>query len=134
MFAAVTVLLVALGTGAVTTIFSATNAMLLRPLPGASNTAQLYSIDRKHRNGTDGMTASYSYYTQLRDQTRSFDGIAAWNNTPNIYGFGSPCALSDSLWNNHQRVHQYVGGHNEAYGGITINIDTNALDGPGFPP
>ncbi|MFI5233005.1 MAG: ADOP family duplicated permease [Gemmatimonadales bacterium] len=80
VFAAVTVLLVALGTGAVTTIFSATNAMLLRPLPGASNTAQLYSIDRKHRNGTDGMTASYSYYTQLRDQTRSFDGIAAWNN------------------------------------------------------
>ena len=60
--------------------------------------------------------------------------IAAWNNTPNIYGFGSPCALSDSLWNNHQRVHQYVGGHNEAYGGITINIDTNAVDGPGFPP
>jgi hypothetical protein len=60
--------------------------------------------------------------------------IAAWNNTPNIYGFGSPCALSDSLWNNHQRVHQYVGGHNEAFGGITINIDTNAIDGPGFPP
>jgi hypothetical protein len=56
--------------------------------------------------------------------------IAAWNNTPNIYGFGSPCALSDSVWNNHARVHQYVGGHNEAYGGVTINIDTNAVDGP----
>jgi hypothetical protein len=55
--------------------------------------------------------------------------IAAWNNTPNILGFGSPCALSDSLWNNHQRVHQYIGGHNESYGGITINIDTNAVDG-----
>jgi predicted permease len=80
VFAIVTVVLVALGTGAVTTIFSATNAMLLRPLPGASNTAQLYSIDRKHRNGNDGMSASYSYYAQLRDQTHSFDGIAAWNN------------------------------------------------------
>jgi hypothetical protein len=56
--------------------------------------------------------------------------IAAWNSTPNIYGFGSPCALSDSLWSNHQRVHQYVGGHNETYGGITINIDTDAVDGP----
>jgi hypothetical protein len=55
--------------------------------------------------------------------------IAAWNNTPTIYGFGSPCALSDALWNNHQRVHQYAGGHNETYGGITINIDTNAVDG-----
>lgn len=56
--------------------------------------------------------------------------IAAWNNTPNIYGFGPPCALSDSLWNNHGRVHQYIGGHNESYGGITINIDSNAVDGP----
>ena len=59
--------------------------------------------------------------------------IAAWNNTPNVYGFGAPCALSDSLWNNHQRVHQYVGGHDEAYGGVTINIDTNAVDGPTVP-
>jgi hypothetical protein len=56
--------------------------------------------------------------------------IAAWNNTPNIFGFGSPCALSDALWSNHQRVHQYTGGHNESYGGVTMNIDSNALDGP----
>jgi Rv2525c-like, glycoside hydrolase-like domain len=56
--------------------------------------------------------------------------IAAWNNSPSIYGFGSPCALSDSVWNNHQRVHQYSGGHNESYGGITVNIDSNAVDGP----
>ena len=40
--------------------------------------------------------------------------IAAWNDTPNIFGFGPPCALSDAKWANHQRVHQYNGGHNEA--------------------
>lgn len=56
--------------------------------------------------------------------------IAAWNNTPNIYGFNSTCPLSDLLWDSHQRVHQYIGGHDETYGGITINIDTNAVDGP----
>jgi hypothetical protein len=56
--------------------------------------------------------------------------IAAWNNTPNIFGFGAPCALSDSLWSDHQRVHQYSGAHNESYGGVTINIDSNAVDGP----
>jgi hypothetical protein len=59
--------------------------------------------------------------------------IAAWNNSPNIYAF-SNCSpgvgLPDSLWNNHQRVHQYMGGHNETYGGLTINIDSNAVDGP----
>jgi hypothetical protein len=56
--------------------------------------------------------------------------IAAWNNSPTIFGFGAPCALSDSLWKDHQRVHQYSGGHNESYGGVTINIDSNAVDGP----
>jgi hypothetical protein len=56
--------------------------------------------------------------------------IAAWNNTPQIFGFGSPCALSDTIWTDHQRVHQYSGGHNESYGGVTINIDSNAVDGP----
>jgi hypothetical protein len=63
--------------------------------------------------------------------------IAAWNNTPNIFGFtacGTPATssntLSDTIWSNHQRVHQYVGGHNESYGGITINIDNDAVDGP----
>ena len=60
--------------------------------------------------------------------------IAAWNDTPNIYGFGDPpCPLPDALWNNHQRVHQYRGAHDETWGGVTINIDSNAVDGPTFP-
>jgi hypothetical protein len=59
--------------------------------------------------------------------------IAAWNNSPNIFGFGAPCALADNMWGTHQRVHQYVGSHNESYGGVTINIDTNAVDGPTSP-
>jgi len=56
--------------------------------------------------------------------------VAAWNNTPNIYGFSGSCALSDLVWNTHQRVHQYLGGHDEAYGGVTINIDNNVVDAP----
>lgn len=55
--------------------------------------------------------------------------IAAWNNRPQIYGFGDPCKLSNTLWNDHQRTHQYTGGHNETWGGVTINIDSNAVDG-----
>jgi hypothetical protein len=30
---------------------------------------------------------------------------------------------------NHQRLHQYSGGHNETHGGVTINIDGDYLDG-----
>jgi hypothetical protein len=60
--------------------------------------------------------------------------IAAWNDTPNIFGFGEPCFLSDAKWANHQRVHQFRGGHDETWGGVTINIDTNAVDGPTTRP
>jgi predicted permease len=79
VFSLITILVVSLGTGAVTTIFSATNAMLLRPLPGAANASRLFSIDRKSKNGDEGMSASYHYYEELRDKTRSFDGVAAWD-------------------------------------------------------
>jgi hypothetical protein len=56
--------------------------------------------------------------------------IAAWNGKPNIFGFTGSCALSDSLWSEHQRVHQYYGGHDATYGGVTMNIDSNSVDGP----
>jgi hypothetical protein len=60
--------------------------------------------------------------------------IAAWNDTPNVYGFNSPgCSLWDLWWSNHQRVHQFKGGHDELWGNALINIDSNAVDGPTYP-
>jgi hypothetical protein len=32
-------------------------------------------------------------------------------------------------WSQHQRIHQYRGGHDESYGGVTINVDNNYVDG-----
>ncbi|MET0557861.1 MAG: DUF1906 domain-containing protein [Solirubrobacterales bacterium] len=54
--------------------------------------------------------------------------IANWNGRqdtvdPNV---------ASNLWAQHQRLHQYRGGHDETYGGVTINIDNNYLDGPTF--
>jgi regulation of enolase protein 1 (concanavalin A-like superfamily) len=37
--------------------------------------------------------------------------------------------LSDSLWSNSQRIRQYAGGHNETWGGISLTIDSNVIDG-----
>ncbi len=31
-------------------------------------------------------------------------------------------------WPNHQRLHQYQGGHNATYGGVTLNIDSDYVD------
>ena len=37
--------------------------------------------------------------------------------------------LPSTAWANHQRIHQYRGGHDESYGLTTINIDNNYIDG-----
>ena len=95
VFSIVTIIVVSLGTGAVTTIFSATNAMLLRPLPGAANASQLFSIDRRSKkNSTEGMSASYRYYKEVRDKANSFDGIAAWNEIPLTVSIGGTGTLA----------------------------------------
>ena len=53
--------------------------------------------------------------------------IANWNGNPSVFGLSG---LPDSLWPNHQRLHQYQGGHNETWGGVTFNIDSDSADGP----
>ncbi|HEY6961267.1 MAG TPA: DUF1906 domain-containing protein [Gaiellaceae bacterium] len=51
--------------------------------------------------------------------------IANWNGVESVFG---DQYVSDALWPNHQRVHQYKGGHKETYGGVTINVDSNVVD------
>lgn len=51
---------------------------------------------------------------------------ASYNANATVWGVA---CVSDSLWNNHQRIRQYAGGHDETWGGLTFNIDSNALDG-----
>ena len=53
---------------------------------------------------------------------------ANWNGQQNTLDPNVP----SNLWSAQQRIHQYRGGHDEAYGGVTINIDNNYLDGPTF--
>jgi Domain of unknown function (DUF1906) len=57
--------------------------------------------------------------------------IANWNGVQGV--FGDP-HVSDSLWAEHQRIHQYKGGHNETWGGVTLNVDNDYLDGPVVAP
>ncbi len=51
--------------------------------------------------------------------------IADWNGQQNTNSSVVPSAD----WANHQRLHQYEGAHNATYGGVTLNIDSNYLDG-----
>jgi hypothetical protein len=52
--------------------------------------------------------------------------IANWNGQQNT----EDPVVPSNVWTPHQRIHQYRGGHNESYGGVSINIDNNYVDGP----
>jgi hypothetical protein len=51
--------------------------------------------------------------------------IANWNDEQNT----SDPVVPANAWANHQRIHQYHGGHEETYGGATIDIDNDYVDG-----
>jgi hypothetical protein len=51
--------------------------------------------------------------------------IANWNNTASTSDPNVPSAD----WADNQRIHQYRGGHNDKYGGASLNIDTDWVDG-----
>ena len=54
---------------------------------------------------------------------------AHWDEPKRIFGHNQTW-LPDSLWRNHQRIHQYEGGHIETHGGQQINIDNDFADAP----
>jgi hypothetical protein len=78
VFTIVTIVVIALGTGAVTTIFSGMNALVLRPLPGATEPERLELIERRAPDRDEGMSASGAYFEFLRANARSLSGVAVW--------------------------------------------------------
>jgi hypothetical protein len=61
--------------------------------------------------------------------------VASWYCTGSTCGYNPTTVfgirpLSDSYWTNNQRIHQYWGGHNETWGGVTFNVDANYANGP----
>jgi hypothetical protein len=60
--------------------------------------------------------------------------IAEWNNVEST----ASTIVPTTAWANHQRIHQYRGGHDDTYGGVTINVDSDFVDGAtvgvGTPP
>jgi Rv2525c-like, glycoside hydrolase-like domain len=51
--------------------------------------------------------------------------IADWTGDPVL----SDPYVPSGDWSMHQRLHQYYGGHNETWGGATVNVDDDVADG-----
>src|SRR5581483_7798666 len=54
-----------------------------------------------------------------------------WNAEWNAQQSTSSAYVPTADWPNHQRLHQYQGGHNATYGGVTLNIDSDYVDAGG---
>ena len=75
-FTAVAVLVLALGIGANTAVFSIVNALLLKPMPG--RVGELIGVFNKDRTKPDGYRGfSYPAFTDIRDHNDVFESVMA---------------------------------------------------------
>lgn len=92
-FTAVAVLTLALGIGANSAIFSVVNGVLLQPLP-YKDPGHLVAVGESTPQ-FDMMSFSYPNLVDFREQSRSFEGLAAFNwQDCNLTGVGEPEHLS----------------------------------------
>jgi predicted permease len=79
VFTAITVGVIAIGIGGVATIFSSLNALVLRPIPGTTEGHELFTIDRRTEDHSEGVSISGALYQHLRTSTRALDDVAVWS-------------------------------------------------------
>src|SRR6185503_7470696 len=77
-FTAIAVVSIAFGTGANVAVFSLADALLLRPLP-VLRPSEILTVGTRVERGVATLTvASVPDYIDIRDRTRSFDGLVAF--------------------------------------------------------
>ena len=91
-FTTVAVLSMAIGIGANCAVFSLADALLLRPLPVPRPGEVMTVGSTVSFQGSSNLVASYRDYVDIRDKSKSFDGLAAF--TSSTVGFATePDAL-----------------------------------------
>ena len=87
-FTVLAVLVLTAGIGANTAIFSLTNALLLRPLPGVEKPDSLVLLGRTYQGSGFDML-SFPDFSDLRHQATGFSGLAAYRRTALHLGSGA---------------------------------------------
>lgn len=96
-FSAVVVIILALGVGANTTVFSIIDAVLLRPLPYATP-KQLVEVETSQEQHYESSNVSYPDFFDWRTQNHSFKHLLAYHDTTNtLTGVGHPLQLDGEV-------------------------------------
>src|SRR5215831_6795861 len=94
-FCALVVLVLAIGIGANTAIFSIVNGVLLKPLPFA-DASRLVAVDTTVRGEPDD--SSYPDFLDWRAQSTTFDGIAVFaTNGATLTGMGEAVGMTAAV-------------------------------------
>ena len=89
IFTAVAVCAIALGSAAVTTIYSVVNTILLESSPGVRHGERLVSVQKTALHGNGYSVMGYPLYRDLRDETRTLASLAAFTESRMDVGLGS---------------------------------------------
>src|SRR5216683_990937 len=76
-FTTFAILIVGLGIGASSTVFSVVNALLLRPLP-FNDPNRLVWISNHDTSGLSGQTTQVGHFLDLRERTQSLSAVAGY--------------------------------------------------------
>jgi predicted permease len=96
-FTLVATLTLALGIGANTAIFSVVDAVILRPLPYAEPSRLVELWGNVKRAQVERRGASYPDYVDWRDQSHSFEGMAAFSDMNGILSGDEPERLTGEM-------------------------------------
>ena len=96
LFTVIAIVVVALGTGAVSTIYSVANAVIFRPIPGVARQSDVLGITRTRSDRASSRSASYLYYRYLADHSKTMTGIASWDMMPTTLSIGGEGIVGQS--------------------------------------
>src|SRR5664280_1188921 len=95
-------------------------------------TAELHALS--YKSGTYGSPGSLMTDLSRAVGAAGFSApddvwFAHWNDLQNTSDQASYPAFLNTYWSAHQRLHQYAGGTTQTWGGQSLNIDANWVDG-----
>jgi putative ABC transport system permease protein len=94
-FAAMTILTMAIGTGATTAVFAVFDRAILRPPPFGDPERLVYISETRPNKEIGEMEASHPNFEDWKQSNRSFEDIAGYNGTNfTVTGFGLPFRIS----------------------------------------